>query len=71
MDYKEFMFRMYVKEIEADIIDPNGFSHKIGNTVTCKCGGHYEFRQKKKHYKTYRHFKYFNKTQGNNNLIYK
>ena len=48
MDYKDFMFRMYVKEIEADIIDPNGFSHKIGNTVTCKCGGHYEFRQKKK-----------------------
>ena len=47
MDYKEFMFRMYVKEIEADIIDPNGFSHTIGNTVTCKCGGHYEFRQKK------------------------
>ena len=48
MDYKEFMFRMYVKEIEADIIDPNGFSHKIGNTVTCKCGGHYVFTQKKK-----------------------
>ena len=39
MDYKEFMFRMYVKEIEANIIKPESFNYQIGNTVTCKCGG--------------------------------
>ena len=45
MDYKEFMFRIYVKEIEAGII-PESFNYQIGNTVTCKCGGHYTLLQK-------------------------
>ena len=70
MDYEEFTFKMYVKEIEANIIKPESFNYQIGNTVTCKCGGHYTFTQKKKHFKTYRHFKYFNKTKVNNNLTY-
>ena len=35
------MYKMHVKEIEADIIKPEGFSHQTGDTVTCKCGGHY------------------------------
>ena len=48
MDYKEFMFKMYVKEIEANIIKPERFKHQIGDTVTCECGGHYVFTQKKK-----------------------
>ena len=47
MDYKEFMFKMYVKEIEANIIKPESFNYQIGNTVTCKCEGHYTFTQKK------------------------
>ena len=63
MGYKELMFKIYFKEIEADIIKPKSFNYQTDNTVTCKCGGHSTFTQKK-HYKTYRHFKYFNKTQG-------
>ena len=47
MDYKEFMFKMYVKEIEANIIKPERFKHQIGDTVTCECGGHYVLTQKK------------------------
>ena len=43
MDYKEFMFKMYVKEIEANIIKQERFKHQIGDTVTCECGGNYAF----------------------------
>lgn len=66
MDYKEFMYKMYIKELEAGIIKPERLKYTIDKYVSCKCGGHYTKNKKIRHFATIRHIKYLeNETKVN------